>query len=142
MTDFSPLSPEENEINAMKETDVKRPASPRNILVTDEFIFEHRPILDHINKIRSQLKYFEIQLSFNRGPEKKAEIRAGLIAAAEQMDAAIAQLGVPLAKLPRTSEEIVKNVSDKRDPKKQGDPPAPQRHQARSKEEKPAGAKH
>ncbi|GIY20466.1 hypothetical protein CEXT_316611 [Caerostris extrusa] len=83
--------------------------------------------MDHINTIRTQLKYLEVQLNYNSGPEKKAEIQAGLIAAAHDMDSAIAQLGVPLAKLPQTNEElqeIIKSVAEKRDPKNQGVPSA------------------
>ncbi|GIY95182.1 hypothetical protein CEXT_421091 [Caerostris extrusa] len=74
--------------------------------------------MDHINNLRQQLKYFEIQLQFNPDPDKTANIQAGLLTASQEIDTAIAQLGVPLAKLPSTSEEasrIIKAVTERRD---------------------------
>ncbi|GIY59098.1 hypothetical protein CEXT_739281 [Caerostris extrusa] len=54
MTEFSPLSPEES-VKTGNDKQQLRPASPSSIQVTDDFIFENRPIMDHINKIRTQL---------------------------------------------------------------------------------------
>ncbi|GIY50888.1 hypothetical protein CEXT_789111 [Caerostris extrusa] len=51
-------------------------------------------------------------------PTKTANIQAGLLTASQEIDAAIAQLGVPLAKLPSTPEEtsrIIKAVTERRD---------------------------
>ncbi|GIY48684.1 hypothetical protein CEXT_69191 [Caerostris extrusa] len=47
-----------------------------------------------------------------------ANIQAGLLTASQEIDAAIAQLGVPLAKLPSTPKEtsrIIKAVTERRD---------------------------
>ncbi|GIY03301.1 hypothetical protein CEXT_441401 [Caerostris extrusa] len=67
--------------------------------------------------MRQQLKYFEVQLEFNPDPEKTASIQAGLLTASQEIDATIAKLGVPLAKLPTTPEEtsrIIKAVTETR----------------------------
>ncbi|GIY84001.1 hypothetical protein CEXT_453881 [Caerostris extrusa] len=73
--------------------------------------------MDHINNLRQQLKFFEIQLQFNFSPTK-LQTSKGLLTASQEIDAAIAQLGVPLAKLPSTPEEtsrIIKAVTERRD---------------------------
>ncbi|GIY34431.1 RNA-directed DNA polymerase from mobile element jockey [Caerostris extrusa] len=121
MTESTPLSTE----NSLPETTSNllslkptRPASPSSYIVTDDFIFKNKQIMDHINNLRQQLKYFEIQLQFNPDPDKTANIQAGLLTASQEIDAAIAQLGVPLAKLPSTAEEtsrIIKAVTERRD---------------------------
>ncbi|GIX88348.1 hypothetical protein CEXT_405451 [Caerostris extrusa] len=56
--------------------------------------------------------------SYIFNPDKTANIQAGLLTASQEIDAAIAQLGVPLAKLPSTPEEtsrIIKAVTERRD---------------------------
>ncbi|GIY08272.1 hypothetical protein CDAR_293131 [Caerostris darwini] len=120
MTESSTLSPE----NSLPETNsdlltlkTTRPASPSSYIVTDDFIYDNKQLMGHINNMRQQLKYFEVQLQFNPDPEKTASIQAGLLTASQEIDATIAKLGVPLAKLPTTPEEtsrIIKAVTETR----------------------------
>ncbi|GIY87315.1 hypothetical protein CEXT_640501 [Caerostris extrusa] len=48
--------------------------------------------MDHINIMRHQLKYFEVQLQFNPGPAITADIQAGRLQTSQDIDAAIAKL--------------------------------------------------